>query len=122
VRIERMRHPSRVCRAMALLSIVAAFSVSEVHSEVLRDPTQPLDYVVLAAPDTESALRLESVLIAPERRLATINGETVSVNQLVSGAKVIEIVAGSVTIIAKGQRQQLFVSKPLKMMKKASAQ
>jgi len=107
---------------MALLSIVAAFSVSEVHSEVLRDPTQPLDYVVLAAPDTESALRLESVLIAPERRLATINGETVSVNQLVSGAKVIEIVAGSVTIIAKGQRQQLFVSKPLKMMKKASAQ
>jgi len=105
-----------VPRLVVLLGTVTALSTLEVQGEVLRDPTQPLDHVVLRQAD-DSPLKLESVLIAPGRRLATINGKTVSLNQSVAGAKVINIVAGSVTVIAKGKRQQLFVSKPLNMKK-----
>lgn len=102
---------------MFLLSVATGLCALKAQSEVLRDPTQPLNYVVQVA-SGEAELKLESVLISSGRRLATINGQTVSVDQSVSGAKVISIVAGSVTVIAKGQRQELFVSKPLNMMKK----
>jgi len=92
-----------------------------VETEELRDPTQPLDYVVQEK-SGDAELKLESVLIASGRRLATINGETVSVNESVFGVKVISILAGRVTVIAKGKRKELFVSKPLNMMKKARKQ
>lgn len=88
-------------------------------ADTQRDPTRPLDYVATqnsAAP----VLKLESVLIAAQRSLATINGQTVSLNGVVAGAKVIKIVPGSVTVVAQGRRQQLFVSAPVKKMKKVS--
>lgn len=108
-------------RLIILFGMVAGLHALGVQSETLRDPTQPLGYEVLEE-SADSALKLESVLISSERRLATINGQTLSVNESVSGAKVIKISAGRVTIIENGQRQQLYVSKPLNMMKKASEQ
>gem|GEM_PF-2651321 len=113
---ELLAGPNLANRLTLLLGALAALCALEVQSEVLRDPTQPLDHVVLTQVD-DSPLKLESVLIASGRRLATINGKTVSLNQSVAGVKVINIVAGSVTVIAKGRRQQLFVSKPLNMKK-----
>lgn len=110
--------PLLVGRLRFLLTASVALMVFDSQSETLRDPTQPLDYVVQMQTGDE-ALNLESVLIASGRRLATINGKTVKINQSVLGAKVVSIVAGSVTVIANGQRQELFVSKPLNMIKKA---
>lgn len=64
------------------------------HSEELTDPTRPPGIKMpgkLAG--TKSAPRwvLSSTLIAPARRLATINGKTVSVGERVSGAEVMTI-------------------------------
>jgi hypothetical protein len=68
-----------------LFGLVIGFYALGVQSETLRDPTQPLGYEALEE-TVDSTLKLESVLIAPGRRLATINGQTVSVNESVSGA------------------------------------
>lgn len=70
-------------------------------SEVLSDPTRPpgLKTGGLAG-GTKSAPRwvLSSTLIAPARRLATINGKTVTVGEQVGGARVMTIEPARVSL------------------------
>ena len=67
---------------------------TSVHAEGLIDPTRPPSHSMPGkSTGIKSAPRwlLTSTLIAPARRLATINGATVSVGERVNGARVLTI-------------------------------
>lgn len=70
-------------------------------AEVLNDPTRPPGVKLSGQlAGTKSAPRwvLSSTLIAPARRLATINGKTVSVGEDIAGAKVVTIEPARVSL------------------------
>lgn len=74
---------------------VTLFWHGTLNAEVLTDPTRPPGhrYSSLNAAGIKAAPRwvLSSTLIAPARRLATINGKTVGVGQKIGTARVVAI-------------------------------
>jgi len=78
-----------------LLLLVTVFCHGSLLAEVLKDPTRPPShrFSAIGSSGTKAAPRwvLSSTLIAPARRLATINGKTVGVGQKIEGARVMEI-------------------------------
>ena len=89
------RHCGRVLLALGLLATVAAGAVP--------DPTRPPSAREAAswrgAGQSESPdWRLESVLISDQRRVAVINGQSVSVGDRVDGAEVVTIEPGRVRL------------------------
>ena len=78
-----------------------------VYGEVLSDPTQPPG-VQLSGKNAgiKSAPRwvLSSTLIAPARRLATINGKTVGVGDQINGARVLAIEPARVALRKSGKQ------------------
>ena len=98
---------SRHWLAAVLLALPAA--VSAQHS--LGDPTRPTS---LSEPD-ESAekatqavrWRLQSTLIADDRKVAVINGRTVSQGERIEGATLLEVRSDGVTLQEDGQRRVL---------------
>ncbi len=92
-----------------LFSLIAAiFCHNSVTAEVLVDPTRPPSHrlTAKASPGINAApkLVLSSTLIAPARRLAIINGKTVSVGQYIGSAKVVSIERSQVALI-KGNKE-----------------
>ena len=79
---------------ISLMPLVLAIS--------LEDPTRPNNhsvYAITPVPDVkEDDWKLHSTLIAPDRRIAVINGEHVSEGESVDGAKVLQIRHSSVLI------------------------
>ena len=76
------------------LLLVTIFYHSSLFAEVLKDPTRPPSYRFSGIGTGIKAVPrwvLSSTLIAPARRLATINGKTVGVGQKVGGARVVAI-------------------------------
>lgn len=76
------------------LVLLTIFCHNSAISEVLQDPTRPPEYKnTIKGAGTKAAPRfvLSSTLIAPGRRLATINGKTVAVGEQVAGAQVVAI-------------------------------
>jgi hypothetical protein len=71
----------------------------------LQDPTRPATSAASAASDT--ALTLESVLLARERKIAVINGKLVAEGDSVGGAKVISIGKNNVRLRHRGQIVEL---------------
>ena len=73
-----------------------------------RDPTQPLGF---KAPQASKAsaqeLRLSSVLISAQRKLAIINGHSLREGQLIPGSDGVRLVRISAqgVLVAQGQRQ-----------------
>lgn len=95
------RIPACVKKAGYLLFCLTIFWHVSAFSEELSDPTLPPGMkVAKAGAGTKSAPRwtLSSTLIAPTRRLATINGKTVSVGGQVNGAEVTTIEPARVTL------------------------
>ena len=78
-----------------IFMFVTVFWHNALFAEVLKDPTRPAGHhsSALKASGTKAAPRwvLSSTLIAPARRLATINGKTVGVGQRVGAARVVAI-------------------------------
>lgn len=74
--------------ASAILLVAAA----AVQAQPLPDPTEPTS-LGRATPVADAAPRyiLHSTLIAADRRLAVVNGETVAVGARVGGARVVRI-------------------------------
>jgi len=72
----------------AVLMLVCA-----VNAFALADPTRPSGFVESATSteSTQAPMRLESVLISANRRVAVINGKTCRVGERVDGATVIAI-------------------------------
>jgi len=84
-----------VKKSRLILVLVTVFCHQMVFAEVLKDPTRPSGHRNnhQGASGTKAAPRwtLSSTLIAPTRRLATINGKTVGVGQDIAGARVVAI-------------------------------
>jgi len=82
-----------------LMTVFCQISVAE----VLKDPTRPPNYQQKAgiAVGTNAAPKwvLTSTLISPARRLATINGQTLSVGERIGGARVLSIEAARVALM-----------------------
>jgi hypothetical protein len=91
-----------------IVLIVTVFCHQALLAEVLKDPTRPPGqrYSPLSAAGTKAApiWTLSSTLIAPARRLATINGKTVGVGQEIAGARVVAIEPSRVAL-RKGNRE-----------------
>ncbi len=73
----------------------------------LSDPTRPPQRFiapVVSAPVVPKSWKLGAILIAPQRRVAVINGQPLSVGDQVSGAKVIDIESDRVRL-RRGSRE-----------------
>jgi MSHA biogenesis protein MshK len=99
----------------AMLACVAAALATEAIAEQLRDPTRPPASLAPAAGDAPAASRsaglvLQSVLIAPDRRSAIVDGRLLKVGDSVAGFRVTAIEEGVVTLrgAAGTRRLQLF--------------
>lgn len=99
---------------MVVVLMLSGYSY-DLLAQQLRDPTRPPAGLVQAVGDGEisvkhSGLNLQSILIAPDRRSAIIDGQLLGVGQKVSGFKVVSIEDGAVILRgAQGTRRlQLF--------------
>jgi len=93
--------------------ITALFCHISAFAESLVDPTRPPSHQ-LATKSTvgiKAAPKwvLSSTLIAPARRLATINGKTVSIGQRVGAAKVVSIDPSQVALIEGNKKIVLYL-------------
>ncbi len=93
-------------RIMATLGLFCLVPLA--LASALSDPTRPANTDKAGSgrkviPDTRSWV-LSSTLVAPQRRVAVINGRLVSEGELVDGARVIEIRKLKVLIQVPGRR------------------
>lgn len=93
-----------------LLAFWACLLPVMLHAGALVDPTRPAGAAYAPAARAQTARhgwRLDSTLVAPDRRVAVINGRHVSEGESVDGARVIEIRPLNVLIQAPGRRMTL---------------
>jgi MSHA biogenesis protein MshK len=94
----------------ATLVILAGLACSGAHAAPFADPTQPPGVVPGGADSATAAVegpRLQSVLIAPNRRVAVIGGQTVSLGGKYGEARVVRITEGEVVLQTGQERQTL---------------
>lgn len=86
---------------------VACFSCAAALAAPFNDPTRPpvISETPTASGGTAGGPRLESVLIAPDRRVAVINGQQVVVGARIGAGQVVSISETEVVIRA-GDRSQ----------------
>jgi len=85
---------SRLLICVAVLLLVPA-----AHGAPFADPTRPPDYAPAdAAPGVSGGSRLESVLIAPDRRVAVIGGQQVRLGEKFGDGRVVRITESEVVI------------------------
>ena len=99
-----------ILRASSVLLLL--FSHSGLHAApegVAVDPTRPPSFGVGAAGglEPEPARVVQSVLIAPGRTMAVINGETVRVGSIQNGARVVRIDETGVLLSNSGRLEML---------------
>lgn len=97
---------------MAQRLIPASFALSVLLShaalaQALGDPMRPPTAVASETPAQETGSRLQSVLISPTRRVAVIDGRTVTLGQRFGDATVIAIAESEVTLQRGAERQKL---------------
>jgi hypothetical protein len=89
---------------------VLLMPVGRVDAASLPDPTRPPQRFiapVASGPVVADNWQLGSILIAPQRRVAVINGRPLSVGDQVSGAKVVAIEPGQVRLSRGGREIML---------------
>lgn len=115
-----MSERSRKATAWALL-LAGLLAVAGAPAQ-LRDPTQPTALEDAAPPRPAQSgprWRLQSTLVADDRRLAVINGRSVAQGERVDGAVVREINRGGVTLEVEGRRIELRLLRDLADVKAA---
>lgn len=105
------KHLSKTVKTVTMAVVCAnCLSVMEPASgQGMPDPTRPPNIVSEPehSQDGAAALpRLQSILISPTRRMATIDGRTVKVGDRVGDARVTRILENEV-ILTRGQEQQV---------------
>ena len=78
-----------------LLPLLAAATA---HGAPFADPMRPPTVFESATPSASGGPRLESVLIAPDRRVAVINGQQVSVGGRIGAGQVVSITESEVVL------------------------
>lgn len=96
-----------MCKPLLALALLA-LGLPALAQTGFGDPTRPTS---LSEPEPEQARvvqgprwRLQSTLVADQRRLAVINGRTVAQGSHVDGAKLLEVRQDGVTLEAEGRR------------------
>lgn len=115
---------TRYHTGIAAAALLAALALEAGAEPALGDPTRPTALISAAAAAAAPAgprWRLQSTLVADDRRLAVINGRTVSRGDRVDGAQVVEIGDGGVTLELAGRRLQLHVVPPAIDVKRPSS-
>lgn len=96
-------------RALLALAVLAAAGLAQ--AQQLGDPTRPtaLDEPEAAGPAVKAGprWRLQSTLVADHRRLAVINGRTVTSGDRIDGATVRDVRQDGVTLEVDGRRVEL---------------
>lgn len=93
----------------ALLVLAALLGAATVLAAPFADPTRPpgaLGEQAQAGADA-AAPRLQSVLIAPDRRIAVINGQTVPLGGMYAGARLVRISESEVVLQSGEEKQTL---------------
>jgi hypothetical protein len=118
---------------LPILSMSADLSAAE-----LADPTKPPAYAMLkfrqaklatlpkvAGPKTErkkeTVLRLSSILISNNRKIAIIDDQMLSVGDKIRGARLVSITRDSVRLVRKGKTINLSLQSSLSAIKKLPA-
>jgi MSHA biogenesis protein MshK len=91
-------------RLMIALGLAAA---SSAFAQGLSDPTRPPSDSASVQNPPDQASRLQSVLISPGRKLAVIDGLTVTVGERVGDARVVAISPAQVVLQRGGAYQTL---------------
>ena len=85
--------------AAVALAGLALLGAAQVRGQALVDPTRPPNAPVEGdAVEAPGGSRLQSILIASNRKLAIINGTTVALGGMVGEAKVVRITETEVTL------------------------
>jgi MSHA biogenesis protein MshK len=96
-------------RLSAAVAFLLAFSAARADADApardLRDPTRPPSAEAAEEGGTPASIRLQSVLISGRRKIAVINGETVSLGGKVGDATLVGVEATDVTLDRNGQRE-----------------
>ena len=92
-----------------LAALLAFFAACTAHGAPFADPTRPPPAFEGEASDAASLVgpRLESVLIAPDRRVAVISGEQVTLGSRFRGGEVVSITESEVRIRRPGGEESL---------------
>ncbi len=107
-------------KQLGILSLLFALSVpiqakstfTLENGEQLQDPTKPADWQAKRRVKAVAKnFKLNYILNADGRKLAMINGQKVSVGDFVSGAKVLAISEGAVSLLVDGERRTLRVNR-----------
>lgn len=77
---------------------VLVFLSCEAWGASFADPTRPATLTPGAAPVPTGRPRLESVLIAPDRRIAIISGQRVQLGDRIGAAQVVSITESAVVL------------------------
>jgi MSHA biogenesis protein MshK len=105
--MKPMPAPGRNRYWLALCALLAALPAG---AAALVDPTRPASQDPAAAVHPGTPRRgwtLDSTLVAPDRRVAVINGKRVGEGESVDGARVIQIRQLDVLLLAAGRRVTL---------------
>ena len=107
---------TRIAQALVGMLMCAA-----ARGAPFADPTRPPGQVDAVDGGTESAIRVESILIAPDRRIAVVNGREVTVGSEVGGGRVVRIKETEVVVRGTdGSEETLKLFAPL--VRRASQQ
>ena len=95
-----------IISAASVVALALATSAAAAEPENLPDPTKP-PVGFMAGELVASGPMLQSILIAPTRRIAVISGKTVHVGDSVDDAKVLSINENEVVLKSGKSRQVL---------------
>ena len=102
------------CSVVLIAALTCATSYGQAD---FRDPTQPMDGGSISHNNAKAEpLKLNSILISAERKVAVINGLPVQINERVAGAKVIKILDDRVVVVYEGKEQTLLLRKQIKQL------
>lgn len=92
-----------------LLPIAALLALAPAAAQEIGDPTRPTTFRTSAPVETlaQPQWRLQSTLVASQRRVAVINGRTVREGEMIDGARLLEITAAGVRLERGGQSFEL---------------
>jgi MSHA biogenesis protein MshK len=76
----------------------------------LHDPTRPANYLQKqVAPGAPEELHLDAVIVSPDRRIAVINGQYLSMGDEIVGSHIVDIQANTVQLDGPGGRITLLL-------------
>jgi len=92
-------------KKLVFFMLIASFFMSE-SAFSMNDPMQPPEYSVSSGVVEEmmdSKLKLQMILMSPERKFAVLNNKTVKEGEMIAGAKIISIEKEHVVVKRKGK-------------------